>query len=804
MSKDLTTGGTGDPRGRDGGLPTIDARGELEYRSPMDYGEPEEDQFNLGRYISALLRHKWWIVLITILGTLAGIGATQFVPPIYQAQATLWIETGDPQSDRTGPIRPQELLESSSWIELLRSAMVMEPVVRDLKLFLRPAEAADTALLAGLQFQEQFAPGEYRIRTAPSDQSYMLETESGSIVDQGVFGDSVGTKIGLRWAPDLARFPGDRPVEFTLRSPRDVAIDLANRLDAEMDRNGNFLRLTLDGENPPRIAATLNEVTDQYVSVAADLKRARLDELVDILEQQVDYAAERLRQAEIALEDFRVKTVTLPSDRSTPVAPGLEITRDPVFGNFFDMRVELERIRRQEDLIRRAVDPDSSVPLETLRTVEAVQNSAEMVSTLDELTEKRSELRALRYRYTDQHPPVRKLLDEIDALETQTIPALARTILAELNAREQQLQQRIASASEELEDIPPRTIEEARLNRSVESADNLYSTLLRRYEEARLSAASSIPDVRILDRAIVPREPIRNEKPRLILLAMVGSMGLAVAGALLRDRLDRRLHYPDQVTRELGLNILAGIPRIYEGGWLRPDNRAQAQEAFRALRLNVVHAFGSAGPVTVTVTSPGPGDGKSFVSVNLARAFADVGKRTLVIDGDTRRGTLHKILGLERKPGLVNLLNTPEDRNGNPPIRMTSHPGLFLLPSGSRLKSGPELLSSKRMRDLVLRLRSDFDVIVVDSPPMGAGVDPFVLGTLTGALLLVMRTGETDRELADAKLELLERLPIRVLGAVLNGVPAGREYKYYSYTTGYEPWGEEDASAPPLLTERRD
>lgn len=794
MSKDLTPGDY-DLEGPGRDLAPADSAVPADYRAPVDFPD-DEGQANYRRYIAAVLRNKWWILLVTVLGTAAGVGATQFISPEYEARATLWIETGQSEG---GPIRPEELLQSSSWIELLKSSLVMEPVVRDLKLFARPSQPADSALISGMEFGERFAPGQYQVRVDPSARTYVLQTDAGAVVERGSFGDSVGTEIGLRWAPDFSRFPAERSVSFSLRPPRSVATGLANRLGAGLDRNGNFLSLALAGQDPDGIATTLNGILDRYISVAADLKRARLDELVSILEQQVDYAAERLRQAEIALEDFRVETVTLPSDRSTPVAPGLQITQDPVFGNFFQMRVDQEEIRRQQDLIRRALDRESEAPLETLRAVPAVQGSSELMGALSELTEKRSELRALRYRYTDQHPPVRQLLDEIEILETQTIPALAAVVLDELEAQEQQLGERIAAASEELEEIPPRSIEEARLTRRVESANNLYTNLLRRYEEARLSAASSIPDVRILDRAVTPREPIRNEKPQLILMAMLGSLALGIGGAILRDHFDRRLFYPDQVTDDLGLQILAGIPRIRTGSWLQPDNQAQAQEAFRSLRLNVMHAFGSAGPVTVTITSPGPGDGKSFVSANLGRAFADIGKKTLLIDGDTRRGQLHKIMDMERKPGLVNVLKEPG--NGGPPIRMTGHDGLFLLTSGSRLQEGPELLSSRRMRDLVLGLRSDFDVIIVDSPPLGAGVDPFVLGTLTGAVLLVLRTGETDRELADAKLDLLERLPIRVLGAVLNGVPSGKDYRYYSYTAGYESWTEEETPAPPLLEE---
>ena len=761
-----------------------------------DVGEPRSG--NLRRYLDAVLRHKWWILVLTLAGTAAGVFAAGRVTPQYRAAATLWIETTSPQAERTGPIRPQELLESSSWIELLRSGVVLDDVVRSQRLFLSTRRPSDLSRVEDMGFEERFAPGTYRISTDRGARTFVLETAAGAVVERGAFGDAVGEELGIRWTPDLSTFPTDRYVEFQIQPPREVANELSEELEAALDRNGNFLRLSLEGEYPERVAGTLTAIVERYVEVAADLKRARLDELVTLLEDQLDYSERRLRNAEMALEDFRVQTVTLPSERSTPVSPGLQITRDPVFDNFFQMRVDLEQVRRDREMITRALG-GGGVSTEALGAIGSVQGSAEMVAALEELTQKRSELRALRYRYTDEHPPVRRLLGEIATLENQTIPTLARQVLAELATQETQLQGRIASASAELEQIPPRAIEEARLTRSVESADNLYTTLLRRYEEARLSAASSIPDVRVLDRAVVPREPLRDQKPQIILLAFVGSLGLGILGAILRDRLDPRLRYPDQVTDGLGLTILAGIPNLNSRrGFFGRDNSSQAQEAFRTLRLGLMHAYGSAGPLVTTVTSPGPGDGKSFVSANLGRAFSDIGKRTLVIDGDTRRGRLHDLLKTERKPGLIDVL-----RNGGAPVadcvRATTHANLFLLPSGSRIQEGPELLSSKEMRDLILDLRSEFDVIIVDSPPLGAGIDPFALGTLTGSMILVLRTGETDRTLADAKLELLSRLPIRLLGAVLNGVPAAREYRYYAYTPGYETHDEDEAATPALI-----
>ena len=167
-----------------------------------------------------------------------------------------------------------------------------------------------------------------------------------------------------------------------------------------------------------------------------------------------------------------------------------------------------------------------------------------------------------------------------------------------------------------------------------------------------------------------------------------------------------------------------------------------------------------------------------------ALSFAQAGYHTLLVDGDTRRGEMHRTFGVERRPGLIDYLA------GELPmtelLRVTTHPQLHLVTSGSRKRNAPELLGSPRMRELISAMRSKFEIVIVDSPPLGAGIDPFVLATVTGNLMLVLRAGATERDLAEAKLQIVDQLPIRLIGAVLNDVRATmNDYKYYSYSVGY-------------------
>ncbi len=318
-----------------------------------------------------------------------------------------------------------------------------------------------------------------------------------------------------------------------------------------------------------------------------------------------------------------------------------------------------------------------------------------------------------------------------------------------------------------------------------------------------------MPDVRILEDAVRASRPVVNPAPLLVMLAFGVSLGAGVAGAMLRDRVDPAIRDPLQLTRAMGLPILGAVPHVPEGNGKRRgseiDHDAQAVEALRGLRLNVHHAYGAAGPVLLTVTSPGRGDGKSFVTSNLAQAFAQVGYRTLLIDGDVRCGMLHRSLRGVRRPGLTDAL-ADQVAAGNV-VQSTPYPLLSFIGAGSRLHRGPELLCSDVMPRLLTEMRPHFDVILVDSAPLAAGVDPCALGMATGSMLLVLRTGVTDRMIAEAKVQVLQRLPIRLLGVALNDVRPGAAYSYYAYSLAGYQVGDEDpegAAGTLLLSGSRD
>jgi len=786
------------------GMPGVPAPAMPRPRTPA--ADTEDSGPDWRRISTALWHYKWVVFLCSVLGIAGGIAATRALRPTYIAQATVWIDVPDTrrEPDRAGPIRQGGLLTQDAWIDLLRSYVVLDHVVREQRLYLELKSIEDTARFAGFGATDTFRPGEYVLTVDDAGHKYVLSAAKGADLERGTVGDSVGKTLGFRWAPTAALLPPGRKIEFTLATPRDAALRLGERLDVRMDLNGNFLSVELKGSNPPQIANILNSTTARFVQVAGQLKREKLTELTKILQDQRAYAQRGLDDAEAALRSFRMRTITLPSDQSmggtgSPGAATATTARDPVIDDFFQRQFERDQLGRDRANILRVLTQagDSGLPVDAFAAITSVQHSPELSNALKELSDKQAQLRTYRYHYSDAYPLVQRLLGEIAELERRTIPTLAQALVAQLAQRQADLSKQVDVASRDLRQIPARSVEEARLRRAVQLAEESYNTVQGRFLEATLAAeASSVPDVRILDPAVVPQRPVKNTAPRLLLMGLVAGLGLGVVGAVLLDRLDPRVRYPEQVSRDLGLPILGALPHLR-----RDQEPSEVVEALRGLCLNLVHAYGAAGPLLVTVTSPGPGDGKSFLAANLALTFADGGHRTLLIDGDIRRGVLHRRFKAARQPGLTDYLR--EEATRDQVIQSTAYPWLKFLGCGTRSHRAPELLGSPAMTSLIAGVRLDYDVILIDSPPLGAGVDPFILGTATGHVLLVLRTGYSHREMTEAKLEVLDRLPVRTLGAVLNDVPRGGGagyYAYYSYhLPGYEAVDEDTAARPRLV-----
>ncbi|MEO7770179.1 MAG: polysaccharide biosynthesis tyrosine autokinase [Gemmatimonadaceae bacterium] len=745
----------------------------------------------LERPLAAIRRYKWLVMSIVALSVAGGVAASRFVKPEYEVRATLWIASQTPQ-EAGGPIRSRELLNPTAWVDLLRSFRIADAVVRKLALYVKPAKSADAPVFANFSIADKLISGDYTLTVNKAGTRWNLGVESEIIADSGAVGDSIGRAMGLLWQPDarLLKKNAGRDIKFNVRPPREVSQDLNMRLTATLLAKSNFLNLTLTDTDRELAALTLNSLTSEYLTVAGELKKKNVSEFRRILEDQLQYAEGSLKDAETALETFKFNTIALPTEGATP-AIGLVDTRPAAMKQFFDQKIEYDNIKHDREQLEKTLAEATAgtLPLQSMLFVPSVAmgpGGLELRGSFTKLDQQQADLAAARQVYTDNYPAVKQLADAVNILRTKTIPAQAQSLITQLKDRESQFDRRISSATQDLQSIPARTIEEMRLRRNVTVAEGLYQTLKANFAQARLAEASATPDVNVLDAATVPATPSKNTKPRVLAMTILGGLALALGLALLLDSMDKRLRYPEQAT-DLGLTISGTVPELPKlGAHQTPEQISQLVESFRTLRMNVKNSMD--GPkVSLAVSSPSPGDGKSFISSNLAMSFADAGFRTLLVDGDTRRGALHEMFGLTRTAGLTDFLVGDVDQRAI--VHSTGHDNLFLVPTGTLRRRSPELLTSPAMTRLVADFKAQYDVLIFDTPPLAAGIDGYAIAAATGSLLVVLRIGQTERRMAAQKLLLVDRLPINLIGSVLNAAPAGGEYEYYGYVPGY---GTED------------
>ena len=740
------------------------------------------------RPLGAIGRYKWLVLGIVALSAGAGVVAVQLVKPDYEVIAKIWVQAlAGVGAESQGPIRGRELVNAFSWVELLRSFQIADAVVRKLVLYVEPANKEDSTLFRGFSTADKFMHGSFKLQVEKRTAKWHLTMDDSPATDDGNPGDSIGRKLGFRWQPtatEMARHAG-KDVEFAVAIPRVKSLEMLKKMTPRLPDRTNIISLTYSNPDPLLAERTLNLYVEEYVALAKELKQQQSIELTKIVGEQLQTAETKLKEAEAALEGFKINTITLPSE-NTAIPGGLEVTRDPAIASFFAKRIELDNLRQDRIALEKMIAAGGSISYDGVLQLPSVANSPggrQLTTLFAELYASQAKLTATRQLFTDSYPAVKDLKSTVDLLKNKTIPELVATQLDQVREREREVERRIGNATTDLQAIPTRTIEEGRLKRAVITATGLYATLKSRYAEAELAAASTTADVRSMDAAVAPEKPTANTAIKVFFIALGAGIGLAIGTALLLDLMDKRLRYPEQATGELGLTVNGMVPLLPKGGVQQqsPEQLTQLVESFRSLRMSIMH--GSEAQVSLAISSPSPGDGKSFIASNLAMSFADAGFRTVLVDGDTRRGSLHELFEGSRGPGLTDFLSG--EAHQSEIIHSTGHDKLALIPSGRPRRQSPELLVGTALKNLVKDLRSRFDVVIFDTPPLAAGIDGYAVASAAGSLLVVLRVGQTERRMAAAKMLLVRRLPISIMGAVLNAVPASGEYEYYGFVEGY-------------------
>jgi capsular exopolysaccharide synthesis family protein len=377
----------------------------------------------------------------------------------------------------------------------------------------------------------------------------------------------------------------------------------------------------------------------------------------------------------------------------------------------------------------------------------------------------------------------------------------ARSRASEYNKLVEQMSGRLTS-------LPAQTLQYARLERDLKLNESLYLTMKQKYEESRITEAGQLGKVRILDPALVARRVKPNKKMNLLLGLFVGA-GIGVGYAFLREFLDNTVKAVEHLERK-GLTILGIIPDMHgvsaketasdasqpsKGGTdfrrrliTYEDPKSPISESYRSLRTNVTYASADKKIKSLLISSSQPGEGKSTTTANLAIAFAQLRKKTLLIDADLRKPVQHNVFGHARGPGLAEYL-IGETGDIDSIIQETKVENLFLLTAGGLPPNPSELLGSDRMSQLIDNLEQEWDMILLDSPPIVAVTDASMISGEIDAIMLVVKAGSTERSAVDRALDMMRNVKAPLVGAILNGASqsslGGKYAYYYSYYNYY-------------------
>ncbi len=702
----------------------------------------DADEIDLGRLIGEIIDHRKLIISVTAFFTLCSLIYALFATPIYQADALIQVEQkqGNALLSNLSQMLPDSQPSSAPEITLLQSRMVLGKTVSDLNLQARveqnyfPIFGRGWARLMGEQPGGITISRLFLTENQEEVPELTLTVKDGfhyTIIYNGKeFEGKVGELLDERGislkVDSIDASPG---TEFTVSyvSKLKAITDLQNIFTVvDQGKDTGMLTLTLIGDDPTLIKKIVDSISNNYL------------------------AQNIARQAAQDAKSLEFLSLQLPKVRSD-----LDIAED-----------KLNQYRRQKDSV--------DLSLEAKSVLDQIVN---VDNQLNELTFRESEISQL---YTKEHPTYKALMEKRKTLQDEK---------AKLNER--------VSA------MPKTQQEILRLSRDVDSGQAVYMQLLNRQQELSIAKSSAIGNVRIVDNAVTQPKPVKPKKILIILVGIIFGGLVSVMIVFLRIFMRRGIESPEQL-EEVGINVYASIPvsetfakrMSKKHGW-RSDNRGEIQEflakanpadlaieAIRGLRTSLHFAMMEARNNVLMISGASPNAGKTFVSTNLAAVISQTGKKVLLIDTDMRKGYTHKLFDVSNDNGLSDILSGKIGIESA--VKNIKTIGFDFISRGAVPPNPAELLMHRRFGELITWASQNYDIVILDTPPILAVTDPAIIGHYVGTTLLVSRFEQNTVKEIEVSFKRFEQSGVIVKGCILNGV-VKKASSYYGY--GYSHYG---------------
>lgn len=736
-------------RGLDRGASTSSPPGPL-YATAGGRAIDRADQpvLDLAVYWRIALKHRF-IILGCFLAILAiGTALTLLMTPVYTAQATLQIDREAARVFNTEEVLPNEgLVQGEEFFQtqygLLRSRSLAERVVQSLGL-----AASDASLQA------------VGIEPPPAE---------GSAVDRSA-------------------------------ARRTAALEtLQENLSVSPVRGSRLVAVGYNNPDPVVAARIANGFAENFIQANLDRKFESSKYARQFLEERIAQTKLRLEDTERQLVAYAVNqqiiNVGEPSEGSDAPGSSQSLTSNNLVAlNTSLATVRAERVAAEERWRSARTSPIMSLP-EVLQNL-SIQRLTEQRALLDAEYQQKLEL------YQPDYPEMVRLRAQIEESDRQ-IRAIATNILNSIRSQyviaanqERSLLGQVNALKGDVLDLRDRSIQYNILQRELDTTRTLYEGLLQRYKEVSVTGGVASNNISIVDMASPPEEPSKPDILLNILLSALLGLGLGVVAAVILEALDETVATPEDAENKLGVPVLGVVPLLEKGQTTAAalaDVRSPFSEAYYSLITALQFSTPNGAPGSILVSSARPAEGKSTTAYAVALNLARVGRRVLLIDGDLRNPSMHRVVGVENERGMSNVLSGSQDLNSV--VQRTKHESLFFVPCGPLPPNPAELWGGDRVKALLSEARETYDHVVIDGPPVLGFADSPLLAAVVGGVVFVVESRGTRRGQARGALRRLQVGHAHLLGVVLTKFNAkSTSYGGYDYAYDYHYGAEQPGS----------
>ncbi len=770
------------------------------------FGTENDTSYYIKHYTNLLWRWKWYAFLAApvaaglFLLTLTRSGS---IRPQLTAQALLGYH-GD------SPVMGTATNPQSYSVEHMHTRQFIREVVDTLSLRLslekryprdqiwKSASVGPNTPEGNYHFTPVVPGNRYRIvYETTNDAKGPTTAVSGKLPEDSVV--SVGG-MNLVFTEEFAKSPFD--FSFNVISTRkavDKTLAMIESRAPDPRRNIHHVTLNVKGYDYQLISDIANTVADKYVEHNLRFKKRKTHTVLDNLGAQMERAEKQLNRSENAVERFLANNpgVGLTTGTERVLNQMVEIETE----NQLESGIAEEAHRLRRSLRSTTGYQQMQAAKEALLFLSSKGNvSAQVIQ--QNLEQATNHYDQIRDTHAADHPEVRKAYDRVQTILSRVQGTLSEYIASVKNHNRQRTAA-MSKLTNRLRGLPRKELQYAKLRQRQEVDAEIYSTVFTRYNEARVAEAAEAADIYVMDHAVPPRPPATLIRVLQVLgLATLVGLGAALAPPVAVDIFDHSPRSETDINRKLSLPVLEAIPVISprtgeeEGEGQQADPRLTmfldesniVNEFFRSLRTKLDLLMQQQNKKVLVFTSLDMSEGKSIITSNMAVSFARQGKKVLIVDADLRRGVLDRTFHARHEPGLSELLSTGADspeKSLAQNIQRMPIENLFLLTSGRTPNNPVELLSSPVLGSLGNGAASHFDVVLVDTPPLGVGADVAALHKLNAMYVVVVKSGRTDLNRLKNRINEYSVVRDNLAGAVLNYSVVDTKQKYYRYSGYY-------------------